>query len=307
VTDPAAPDDRPAWLREATTPQPGQVVCYRHPDRSTAVRCARCNRPVCAECARPVDGGHLCPDDAGQVQRTRGLPGTKAPVVTWGILGLNGVVLVIEALATGAGGQGFVQPGTDALCRLGALNAAAIAQSGQWWRLLTVMVLHAGVIHFALNSYALYIYGPVLEQVLGRVRFLAVYVIAGLAGSAASFAINRTALGVGASGAIFGLLGALVAFFYRRRDRGGLPQLQGLLIVVALNLVLAATIPGIDNVAHVGGFLGGLIAMGLLEAAPAGNRPLQALALAMPVALAGLLVMYGAVTFAGGFNCAALG
>ena len=169
------------------------------------------------------------------------------------------------------------------------------------------MVLHAGVLHFALNSYALYALGPVLERVLGHVRFLGLYVVSGLTGSAASFALNRTALGVGASGAIFGLVGALVVFFYRRRDRGGLPHLQGLLIVVGLNLVLAVSIRGIDNYAHIGGFLGGLTAMALLEAVPDGNRLLQSLALAVPVALAGMLILYGAATFSGGFNCAAIG
>ena len=285
----------------------GRLSCYRHPERETGLRCSRCDRPVCGECVRPAPVGQLCPDDARDRQRVRGPRGDRPPAVTWTILGMNALLLGVSALASG-GGLGVLQPSRAALCRLGALNAAAIAESGQWWRLLTVMVLHAGVLHFALNSWALVIYGPVLEQVLGRVRFAAVYVVAGLAGSAASFTVNRTALGVGASGAIFGLLGALVAYFWRRRSRGGAPQLQGLVMVVVLNLVLAASIPGIDNVAHIGGFLGGLAAVGLLEATPARSRALQALALAVPAAAAVALAALGVATFPGSpFNCAGLG
>jgi rhomboid protease GluP len=164
------------------------------------------------------------------------------------------------------------------------------------------MVLHAGVIHFALNAYALWMFGPMLERYLGRLRYLAVYLIAGFTGAAASFAINDTVLGVGASGAIFGLLGGLIAFFWRRRDRGGMAQLRGLIIVVVLNLALSASIPNIDNVAHVGGFLGGLVAVWLLDSAPKRGQAVavrQALALAVPVAAGIALVMVGIATFGG--------
>jgi membrane associated rhomboid family serine protease len=246
------PSDRPEWLTKATTP----TYCYRHPDRQTGLRCSRCDRPICGECANPAPVGQLCPDDAKSTVRVRGLPGSQTPVVTYTLLGLNTLLLFAAALLTGSG-FGLLDPSATALCRLGALNAAAIAESGQWWRLLTVMVLHGGLLHWAFNSWALWAFGPTLESLLGRARFVALYVGTGLVGAGASFAFNQTTLGVGASGAIFGLLGALVAYFFRRRRVGGSAPLQSLLLVLLLNLFIASRNPSIDNLAHIGGFLAG--------------------------------------------------
>jgi rhomboid protease GluP len=201
-------------------------------------------------------------------------------------------MLLVSALLSGSG-FGLLDPAPRALCRLGALNAAAIAESGQWWRLLTVMVLHGGLLHWAFNSWALWAFGPTLESLLGRTRFVALYVGAGFAGAAASFAINHTELGVGASGAIFGLLGALVAFFFRRRQAGGAMPLQNLLLVLLLNLFIASRNPQIDNLAHVGGFLAGLTTMVLIELAPARNRGLANAALAVPFLAGIVLTMAG--------------
>ena len=245
MPDPAAPDDRPAWLREqlGQAPQPGGVP------------------------AGP----------AGEPGADRPRRRPPAPVVTWTILGVNLLFLVVEALMSG-GRAGFLDPSGQALCRLGALNSAAIAESGQWWRLLTVMVLHGGVIHFAVNSWALWIFGPVLERTLGHVRFTLLYLISGFTASAVSFAFKRPDLAVGASGAIFGLLGALIAFFWRRRGTAGSrAQLQSLLIVLVINLILGFRIPGVDYMAHIGGLLGGFATMLLVDLA-ARRRDLEALA-----------------------------
>jgi membrane associated rhomboid family serine protease len=298
LPDDQVPDDRPEWLaRHAQAP--AQATCYRHPDRPTALRCSRCDRPVCGECAQPAPVGQLCPDDASERADVRRLPEPGRPVVTLGLLAVNAVMLLVEAAQSG-GVAGLLDPSSPALCRLGALNSAAIAEGGQYWRLFTVMVLHAGILHFALNSYALYVFGPQLEYVLGRARYLALYVGAGFVGAAASFAIGRTVLGVGASGAIFGLLGALVAFFFRRRRAIGGAPLQNLLFIVAINLFLATRIPNIDNLAHIGGFVGGLAGMALLDVVPAGNRRLQLLALAAPFVLGLALTAYGVASFPAG-------
>jgi membrane associated rhomboid family serine protease len=135
LPDTQGPADRPEWLTKATTP----TYCYRHPDRQTGLRCSRCDRPICGECANPAPVGQLCPDDARSTVRARGLPGTQQPVATWTLLGINTLMLLVAALLTGSA-FGLLDPSARALCRLGALNAAAIAESGQWWRLLTVMV-----------------------------------------------------------------------------------------------------------------------------------------------------------------------
>jgi membrane associated rhomboid family serine protease len=279
-----APSDRPEWLTKATTPTP--TFCYRHPDRQTGLRCSRCDRPICGECANPAPVGQLCPDDARSTVKTRGLPGTERPLATYTLLGINTVMLFAAALLSGSA-FGLLDPTVPALCQLGALNSAAIAESGQWWRLLTVMVLHGGLLHWAFNSWALWAFGPTLESMLGWARFLALYVGAGLVGAGASFAFNQTTLGVGASGAIFGLLGALIAYFFRRRRQGGSMPLQSLLLVLLLNLFIASRNPSIDNLAHIGGFLAGLVAMALYDAVGPRNRTLQAAALAVPF-LAGI-------------------
>ena len=261
------------------------TTCYRHPNRETGLRCSRCGRPICGECAVPAAVGQLCPDDARNRVRVQGIGRSTRPVVTLTLLGINTVMLVIEAVLSG-GASGLLEPSATALCRLGALNGPAIAHDGQYWRLLTVMVLHAGIIHWAFNSYALYLFGPMLESLLGRLRYLALYVGSGLAGAGASLAFSHTQLGVGASGAIFGLLGALTAFFYRRRDMGGRAPLQNLLIILAFNVFIGARAANVDNFAHGGGFLAGLAAMALLEVAPKGrdstSRALQYGALAVP-------------------------
>ena len=296
------PSDRPEWLTKATTP----TYCYRHPDRQTGLRCSRCDRPICGECANPAPVGQRCPDHARSTVRTRGLPSGERPLATWTLLGINTFMLFAAAALTGTG-WGLLEPSTRALCRLGALNAAAIAESGQWWRLLTVMVLHGGLIHWAFNSWALWAFGPVLEGLLGRARFVALYVGAGLVGAGASFAFNQTTLGVGASGAIFGLLGALIAYFFKRRSVGGSAPLQQLLLVLLLNLFIASRSVSIDNLAHIGGFLAGLVAMGLYDAAGERNRALQPVALAVPFLAGVVLAVVGVANYPVGSGLTCVG
>jgi rhomboid protease GluP len=289
VQDPTARDDRPAWLREPHGGAEQDDADQRVP-------------------AGPPSGPEAGPGGPGPGGPRRA-PATRLPTpyVTWAILAVNTLMLIVIGVRSG-GGIGFVDPNGAVLCQLGALNATAIAEHGQWWRLLTVMVLHGGVIHFALNSWALWLFGPTLEFVLGRARFLALYVVSGLAGSAASFALGHTEIGVGASGAIFGLLGALVAFFWRRRNMGAGGQLRSLLLVLLINLIWGASQRGgIDLIAHLGGFVAGLLAMGLLEVAAPRGRAAASLALAVPAVLSLLLVGWGVANFTGGLiDCANL-
>ena len=296
------PSDRPEWLTKATTP----TYCYRHPDRQTGLRCTECNRPICGECSHPAPVGQRCPDHARDTVRARGLPGGDRPLATWTLLGINTFMLFAAAALSGSA-FGLLSPSAPALCRLGALNAAAIAESGQWWRLLTVMVLHGGLIHWAFNSWALWAFGPTLEGLLGRARFVALYVGTGLVGAGASFAFNQTTLGVGASGAIFGLLGALIAYFFKRRSVGGSAPLQQLLLVLLLNLFIASRSASIDNLAHIGGLLAGLAAMGLYDAAGERNRALQPVALAVPFLAGVVLAVLGVANYPVGSGLTCVG
>ena len=185
----------------------------------------------------------------------------RKPIVTWTLLGANGIIWLA---ASAAGGT----EDPEVLLDFGAMFGPLIA-AGQYWRLFTAMFLHFGVLHLAFNGFALFIFGPLVERAYGRLRFLAIYVLAGLTGSVASYLANSVfdtiALAVGASGAIFGVLGALGAYFAMQRRVFGVAaqrNLTGLLVLAAVNLVYGLATPGIDNWAHLGGFAGGF-ALGL--------------------------------------------
>ena len=184
------------------------------------------------------------------------------PRAVYVLLAINMLMYGVSVLlATRVGWQ-------NALFFLGAKENEAI-NAGQWWRLLTPMVLHGNVTHLLFNSWALYVLGTEAERVYGTPRFLALYLLAGLAGSIASYVFNPDALSVGASGAIFGLLGALAAFSYTSRSFIGSEaskmQLGQMATLAAINLGFGF-LPGtnIDNSAHIGGLVvGGIVGLAL--------------------------------------------
>lgn len=157
----------------------------------------------------------------------------------------------------------WIAGGPDDACvllRFGAKFNYLIVQ-GEWWRLLSSIFLHIGIVHLLFNEYALWAFGREIERLFGSVRFTLIYLLAGLFGSTASFALSP-AISAGASGAIFGMIGAQVAFFFRNRARFGemgRRQLTSLLGVIGVNLFLGVTIPGIDNLAHLGGLVTGFL------------------------------------------------
>ena len=182
----------------------------------------------------------------------------RKPYLTWALLSVN---LLLWLLVEMSGGS----TNTGVLLKFGAMEAQHIA-AGDYWRLFTATFLHSGLMHISFNCIALFIFGQQLEPIYGRGRFLAIYFIAGLAGSVTSYALSISAapntLGVGASGAIFGVLGGLVAFYAIHRDRFGeigRQSLTGLLVIVAINVVFGFVVPGVDNFAHIGGFIAGLL------------------------------------------------
>ena len=187
------------------------------------------------------------------------VPGAdRKPFVTWALLGAVGAAWGLVELGGGS---------TDSatLIAFGAMEAGAVA-SGDYWRLLAAVFLHSGLWHLGLNCAGLFILGTQAEKVYGHVRFAALYLLSGLGASALSYALNLSrlegAVGVGASGAIFGLLGGLTAFFLINRKRlgkMGRSGLTALLILAAVNLAFGLALPGIDNYAHVGGFVSGAL------------------------------------------------
>lgn len=175
----------------------------------------------------------------------------RAAPVTFSLIGFTSLIFLAQMLATQLVGY-------DLLLTLGAKEHRAI-ESGQLWRYLTPIVLHVGPLHLLVNMYSLYIIGPPVERPYGAIRFGFVYLFSGLGGVAASLAFS-TQPSAGASGAIFGLLGALAAFLYIHRDLtgpAGRGQLRHIVLVAVINLGIGLS-PGIDNWGHFGGLVAGV-------------------------------------------------
>jgi len=257
--------------------------CYRHPDRQSFVLCQRCGRTICGECQTPAAVGVHCPECMREARqsapRTRPRvvtalrPGSTAPVVTWTIIGLTVIVYLLQLVSGGA--------------VTNALFYHPVLTEYQPWRMLTSLFVHSeqSVLHILFNMYSLLIFGPILERAVGRCRFLALYLLSGLGGSVGVLLIDPRIGVVGASGAIFGLLGA---FFVIQRRLGG-NNLQ-LIIVIGLNLVIGFIIPNIAWQAHVGGLITGAVtAFVLLRTRGARKHNEQLLLLG--AVLAGLIVL----------------
>lgn len=230
-----------------------------------------------------------------ELPRARPLPIPLArTIVTQILVGIN--VLIWIALSLYAtfhyhGNLMDVVMGNDlaldkALLDFGSLSNACVAAPGptahdyqqiigciggnQWWRLFTAMFLHIGILHVGLNVWALYLLGREAEQLYGRIRFLLIYLLAGLTGSVASMTVlpGLQHDSAGASGAIFGIIGLLLAYYFRYRNQlgaAGRTQLYNIVLIAGLNLFLSSQLPNIDNWAHLGGLIGGTI-LGLLLA-----------------------------------------
>ncbi|WP_120338568.1 rhomboid family intramembrane serine protease [Cryobacterium soli] len=243
------------------TSLPGTAAnfCYRHPGRQSFILCQRCGRTICPECQTQAAVGVICPEcmreQRQSAPRTKSAARTRLgrltapgePVVTYSIIALTLVVFLLQLIP----GLGV----TDALRYAGVYSYPG---SFEPWRMLTSVFVHSTgfIFHVLLNMYTLWIFGQILERMLGRGRFLALYLLSGLAGSlGVLFLASPLVPVVGASGAIFGLMGA---FLVIQRKLGG--NATQLLILVGINLVIGF-LPGLNVAwqAHVGGLIGGAI------------------------------------------------
>jgi membrane associated rhomboid family serine protease len=231
-------------------------VCYRHSSRETGVSCSNCGRPICPECMTPTSVGMRCPECSGQKTTVRKVAATRAdePMATYVLIGL--IVLVeLGAMASGASATGSEFGGSELIAD-GALSRPAIAD-GELYRLVTSGFLHAGLLHLAFNAFALWVLGSMLEPAVGRLRFVIIYFVSLLAGSFGALLVEPNALTVGASGAVFGLMGAAVVVM---RNRGINPMESGIGLWLGINLVFTFAIPGISIGGHIGGLIGGALA-----------------------------------------------
>ncbi|MGX5717229.1 rhomboid family intramembrane serine protease [Arthrobacter sp. MAHUQ-56] len=266
-------------------------VCPRHPDRPSYVRCQRCGRPACPECQRAAAVGFQCIDCVNETQRTTpgvrtvygGAVATGRPLVTFGIIAACAVLYVLQWLVP-----------NDAIYQsLGFANVYAEPRWGEFepWRMLTSAFLHSQgfILHIALNMYMLWVFGQALEPLLGRLRFLVLYLVSAFGGSVGYLLLTPLYLPgqplygvVGASGAIFGLFGAMLLI---QRHRGG--DTRQLWVLIAINGVIGFLIPQIAWQAHLGGLVAGGLCAAVFAYTPRGRRQglIQALGVAAVLAL----------------------
>ncbi len=242
-----------------TAPDTPDNYCYRHPGRQSFVLCQRCGRTICPECQVQAAVGVHCVECArrdrasaprvnrGRPAFLRNLTGSDAPVVTYILIAVCVVVFALQSI-----------PGLGVTAALQFAPVYVVPTTGapfEPWRMLTSVFTHGGILHLLLNMYTLFIFGSGLERLLGRGRYLALFLISGFGGSVAVVLLGDPfGLVVGASGAIFGLMGA---YFIINRHLGG-SSVQ-LLVLVAINLAYGFFVPGISWQAHVGGIVAGVI------------------------------------------------
>ena len=201
--------------------------------------------------------GMRCPECASQRTRVRSGPATYSsePVVTYVLIAIN-VLIGLGAFISGASTTGGGGLGGSQLLADGSVSRAAI-DNGEYYRLVTAGFLHAGFFHLLFNMFALYVLGTLLEPVVGRLRFGLIYFVSLLAGSFGALLLSPNSPTVGASGAIFGLMGAAVVVM---RNRGLNVMESGLGFWILLNLIITFTVPNISIGGHVAGLIGGALA-----------------------------------------------
>jgi membrane associated rhomboid family serine protease len=229
-------------------------TCYRHHDRRAGVVCQRCDRPICPDCMRQASVGFHCPEctkkGAQKIVRPSQLLNAR-PVATQVLMAINIVVFVVGIGPGLATKQQFINDGGLASVTVGAQSFGVA--DGEWYRLVTSGFLHVNLIHLGFNMLVLYRLGQLLEPVLGRVKFVLAYAVALLGGSLGVMILSPDQLTVGASGAVFGLMGVAVAVF---RSRGINIMDTGLGATIMLNLFITFTL---SRYISVGGHVGGLI------------------------------------------------
>jgi len=288
----------------------GPPTCYRHPGRETGIRCVRCERPICTDCMVEASVGFQCPECVREgsgtghhaaANRPRTLAGGGVAgdprLITKVLLGTNLAVYVAVLIAQQSG-----YPLVDHLLLFGraypgdpSAGFEGVAE-GQWYRLVTSMFLHQQVWHIAFNMLGLWWLGGPLEEALGRARYLALYLLSGLAGSALTYVIADPAQGsLGASGAVFGLLGA-TAVLMRRMNY----DLRPVIALLVVNLIFTFNPWGaIAWQAHVGGLVAGALIAAAMVHAPRERRNLVqygACALVLVAVVAVVLVRTAVLT-----------
>lgn len=258
----------------------GLPGCYRHPDRETGISCTRCERPICPECMISASVGFQCPECVREGSGTGHAPAANRPrtvaggavtadprLVTKILVGMNLALFLVQQSVGDRFTDQYVLLGQAFVPEFGSVEGVA---EGQWYRLVTAMFLHGGVTHIAFNMLSLWWIGGPLEAALGRVRYIALYLASGIAGSALTYLLDeQNQPSLGASGAIFGLFGA-TAILMRRLNY----DMRPVIALLTINLLITAFWPNIAWQAHVGGLVGGVIVGYAMVHAPRERRSL---------------------------------
>ena len=245
------PSGTPEVATDLETSPAETEYCYGHPKTPTKLHCSRCDRPICGRCAIPASVGQHCPECVAEARKSapkvRSAMAATAPVVTT-IIGINIVVFVLQYVIGGFTERFAMVPGA--------------IEAGEYWRLITPVFMHSQgfLLHIIMNSYILYALGPNVEQAFGSVRFIIMYLAAGFMGNVLSFVMPPDVGSLGASGAVFGVAGVLLVYLFRRRRSAFVAQhLRSILFFIGINLAFGFLFPGIDNWAHIGGLIAGVI------------------------------------------------
>lgn len=176
---------------------------------------------------------------------------TEISIITYILITVNVLAYIVTAYLSG----NFVDSNINVLVFLGAKVNYLIAR-GEYYRLITCMFLHGGIMHLLLNMFALYSLGPFIEKIYGKTRYLIIYFLSGIVSSVFSYMFS-TAVSIGASGAIFGLLGAALIFAMKMKDRIGRGFITNIVSVILINLFMGFSMSNVDNFGHLGGLIGG--------------------------------------------------
>ena len=170
----------------------------------------------------------------------------KDPLITYILIGINLLIFIYSFISK-----------TDIIYKYGMYNP--FIKNGEYYRLFTCMFLHVDILHLACNMYSLYVLGPQIESFFGKTKFLFIYLLSGICGSILSVTFNVNIISVGASGAIFGLLGSMLYFGYHYRTFLGNVVRSQILPIIFINLILGFMVSGVDNFGHIGGLIGGIL------------------------------------------------
>jgi membrane associated rhomboid family serine protease len=225
------------------------ATCYRHPSRETGVSCSNCGNPICPDCMTATPVGMRCPDCARQKTPTRALQSLAVdPIATYVLIAIN-VAVFFGVRSSPQSYQDLVLYGP-------------FVAGGDYWRLLTSGFLHVEYWHIGMNMLSLYWLGRLVEPALGHPKFVAIYLASLLTGSLGVLILDPNSPTLGASGAIYGLLGAAIVM---ARNRSVNLMESGLVPILAINLGLTFFVSGISIGGHIGGLIGGLLATFAVE------------------------------------------